>query len=88
MSELKVCPFCGSNDIGGAGGIISCYECGAETSKHPDTELAGLSWNNRVRFSTVEGMQLVSEEAISYLHDHWPSAYKEFYARLDNKEDK
>jgi hypothetical protein len=36
--------------------------------------------------TTPEGMQLVSEEAIAYLYDQWPSAYKEFYARLESKD--
>lgn len=30
-----------------------------------------------------KGKQLVSEKAIAYLFQEWPSAYKEFYKRLD-----
>lgn len=79
MVDLIPCPFCGSNDIGGAQGIVSCYGCGVETSKHDDTELACLAWNNRIKFSTVSGMQLVSEKAISHLSKEYPSAYDAFY---------
>lgn len=85
MQELLPCPFCGSKDVGGSQGIVYCYECGVETSKHPDTELAGLSWNNRIKFSTVEGMQLVSEKAISFLSEKHPAVYNKFYEVI-NKE--
>lgn len=83
--ELLPCPFCGSKDIGGGQGIVNCYGCGSQTSKYKGTHLACIAWNKRIDFSTVKGMQLVSEKAISYLHDQWPVAYKLFYELIDKR---
>lgn len=33
-------------------------------------------------YNEQQGKQLVSEKAIGYLHDQWPTAYSEFYKRL------
>ena len=85
-NELKPCPFCGSSDVGGSGGVVSCYGCNVTTEPDITTKAACDTWNRRADFSTVDGKQLVSEEAIQYLHDMWPTAYKEFYARLDKQE--
>jgi hypothetical protein len=83
MSELKPCPFCGSSDVRCAGGIVSCYDCGVATEPDITTKAACDTWNKRAGFSTVDGKQLISEKAISYLHDQWPGAYEGFYERLD-----
>ena len=47
INDLLPCPFCGSTDVGGASGIVSCYRCGAETAEHLTTERALLAWNTR-----------------------------------------
>jgi hypothetical protein len=39
--------------------------------------------NRKSSLLTAPGKQLISEKAISYLHDQWPGAYEGFYERLD-----
>tara|TARA_R110000764_G_scaffold132941_2_gene220851 strand:+ start:3722 stop:3970 length:249 start_codon:yes stop_codon:yes gene_type:complete len=82
MKELLPCPFCGSSDVGGAGGIVSCYQCGITTEPDITTKAACDTWNKRAEFSTVEGKQLISEKAVGYLFDNHPEVYSEFYKRL------
>lgn len=56
MAELKPCPFCGSNDVGGSAVlgtlIISCYRCDAEVrfktvGDHTSTQMK--KWNTRTQ---------------------------------------
>ena len=91
MNELKPCPFCGSNEVINTSkpepdqnGCYSwvCPECIAVGGVGESAEEATVAWNNRPSFSTVDGKQLVSEEAIKYLHDNYPEAYKAFYDKL------
>src|SRR5690554_5661238 len=43
------CPFCGSNDVGGASGTVGCYRCPAEIAvQNANTAYAVELWNNRV----------------------------------------
>lgn len=56
MSDLKPCPFCGSSDVGGASGIISCYRCPAEISvQNTNTHYAAELWNNRAALAQQAG---------------------------------
>lgn len=42
------CPFCGSSDVGGAGGTVGCYRCPAEIAvQNTNTAYAVELWNNR-----------------------------------------
>jgi len=42
------CPFCGSTDVGGAGGTVGCYRCPAEIAvQNANTAYAVELWNNR-----------------------------------------
>ena len=50
--ELRPCPFCGSTDVGGAAGIITCYGCKAESGHYFTTDDAAVAWNRRA--ATVE----------------------------------
>ena len=87
--ELKPCPFCGGEceiERMGTNRVsmqYRCTECGCslETGETVGSGI-GCMWNNRAEISPVEGKQLVSEEAIKYLHDQWPEAYKVFYDKL------
>jgi Lar family restriction alleviation protein len=92
MNELKVCPFCGGKadfDFDFVGKYektmhnITCENCEARTGNFHGKLDAADSWNDRVKFSTVKGKQLISEEAITYLHDNHPEAYEGFYERID-----
>ena len=52
INDLKPCPFCGSTDVGGAAGIITCYGCKAESGHYFTTDDAAVVWNRRA--ATVE----------------------------------
>lgn len=69
MSELKPCPCCGSTDVGGAGGIVSCYSCHLETTKHKTTSDACQSWNNRPAENKIkaDGVREAKAEALAKL---------------------
>lgn len=48
MSEPKLCPFCGSKDVGGAGGQVHCYSCPAIIEvQNTNTNYAVELWNRR-----------------------------------------
>lgn len=69
MSELKPC-LCGSKDVGGARGVISCYLCGFESKVYTSTEDAAEAWNNRPRLHTparemLELLRTVANEDFS-----------------------
>lgn len=61
------CPFCGSTDVGGAGGTVGCYRCPAEIAvQNANTAYAVELWNNRVKTqpqpAVPEGWKLVPVE--------------------------
>lgn len=84
MSDLLLCPFCGSEpEIERMGTskvsmIICCENCGAKV-ECGNTSVKNSNWNDRVDFSTVEDKQLISKEAITYMFEQYPEIYKEFY---------
>ena len=92
MSELKQCPFCGGDaektQTGDNFVIVRCLTIYCQSSpssvcyKDDKGEYDFYPWNNRAEISPIEGKQLVSEEAIKYLHDQWPVAYKAFCDKL------
>lgn len=58
MAELKVCPFCGSNEVScwmsssrfstwKNSHYVKCYVCGAMTEAFPSEEEALDAWNRR-----------------------------------------
>ena len=52
MSELKPCPFCGSNavmrDWAAVGEYwVACTGCEMRTAEHYDPKIAALVWNRR-----------------------------------------
>lgn len=59
---LLPCPFCGSTDIGGASGIVSCYGCDIETGKFQTTEEAVAAWNLR-----TQAANLPEQEPVAYM---------------------
>lgn len=63
--KLLPCPFCGSGDIGGAVGVISCYGCGAELDADPprSTEEMATFWNTRASDDKGEASELAKEIA-------------------------
>lgn len=47
-NEPFPCPFCGSTDVGGAQGIIHCYDCNAKIDvQNTNTYAACEKWNTR-----------------------------------------
>ncbi len=54
MSDPKPCPFCGSTDVGGAGGAVSCYRCNAKIEvQNTNTGYAVELWNRRANESEL-----------------------------------
>lgn len=50
MSELKACPFCGSDDVAvniTGNPFVECQQCGARTPAFFKTEPARERWNRR-----------------------------------------
>jgi len=56
------CPFCGSTDVGGAGGTVGCYRCPAEIAvQNANTAYAVELWNNRAANHPQPAQQGVPE---------------------------
>ena len=94
MSNLSACPFCGSIEVINTSkpepdenGCYSwvCPDCVAVGGVGESIEDATKAWNKRVEFSSVDGMQLISEKAISYLFKNHREAYDEFYKLIAQK---
>ena len=50
IEGLKVCPFCGSSNVGDGGfwrHVIKCYNCGARSTPNSNWHEAVRSWNSR-----------------------------------------
>ena len=48
QKEPLPCPFCASTDVGGAGGVVSCYRCNAKIEvQNTNTDYAVELWNRR-----------------------------------------
>lgn len=45
--ELAECPCCGSLDVGGANGTVSCYSCELQITKPRPLQNAADAWNKR-----------------------------------------
>lgn len=45
--ELAECPCCGSLDVGGANGTVSCYGCDLQITKPRPLQNAAEAWNKR-----------------------------------------
>ena len=88
MSDLKPCPFCGGKceiERMGTNRVsmkYQCTECGCSLETGETRIDDDCQWNKRYEVSLVDGKQLVSEDAIKYLHDWWPDAFKAFYDKL------
>lgn len=68
MSDLKPCPFCGSSDVGGASGIISCYRCPAEISvQNTNTHYAAELWNNRAARAQQPNLSRIAQKKLDQM---------------------
>lgn len=72
--KLKPCPFCGSKSVVfeekyGAGGYITCENCGTESDFFGDYETAIKHWNERVSDWVDINKRLPKEGEIVTLYD-------------------
>ncbi|KMQ75258.1 hypothetical protein [Marinobacter subterrani] len=72
-SDPLPCPFCGSSDVGGAGGTVGCYRCPAEIAvQNANTAYAVELWNNRAQ--SAKGAEVASGGEVEALRGQLESA--------------
>ena len=67
------CPFCGSSDVGGAAGIVSCYRCDAEIAvQNTNTHYAVQLWNRRNYTHPASAQPVSVPESQNAMDKHFP----------------
>jgi|GEM_PF-1589382 len=83
MRDPKPCPCCGSADVGGASGVVSCYSCGLRL-ECTNTDRAVALWNERC---APDDYVFVPVIALKYMRDHWLEAYNHFRTKMNEADD-